>query len=97
MALNMPHGSMKRPCGKSTYKFLYILKEFESKFVHVCIKIPFWCRWSSQIHKYETSYLICIGSLEGKWDNLRDCSVEKGVHFLGLYKMRGMINYCLEL
>jgi len=35
------------------------------------------------------SWLVLDSFLEGKWDSLRDCSVEKGVQFLGLYRLRG--------
>jgi hypothetical protein len=39
----------------------------------------------------------CVGTLEGKWYNLRDCSAEKGVHFLGLCRLRGTRVCWLEL
>jgi hypothetical protein len=40
-------------------------------------------------HISKTSWTACVGALEGKWDNLRDYSVEKGVHFLGLCRLMG--------
>jgi hypothetical protein len=96
MVLKMPCGSMRRPCRKSTHNVLQILRESECTFVHVCIKTPFWCSWSSWSHNSETSCLAYVGALEGKWDSLRDY-VEKGVHFLGLCRLRGMRDCWLEL
>jgi hypothetical protein len=41
--------------------------------------------------------LVRAGDLEGKWDNLRGCGAEKGVHFLGLCRLRRMRDCWLEL
>jgi hypothetical protein len=96
MVLKMPCGSMRRPCGRSTHNFLQILKKIECTFVYKCARLHFGS-WSSWSHISETSCPTYVGALEGKWYNLRDCGAEKGVHFLGLCRLRGMRDCWLEL
>jgi hypothetical protein len=96
MVLKMPHLSMRRPCGRITHKFLKKLKKFECIFVYKCARLCF-DRWNSWSHISEISCLICVGALERKWYNLRECDAVNGVHFLGLCRSRGMRDCWLEL
>jgi hypothetical protein len=51
-------------------------------FVYKCARFHFGS-WSSWSHNLENSFPTYDGSLERKWDNLRDCGAKKGVHSLG--------------
>jgi hypothetical protein len=42
-------------------------------------------------YNFETSCLNFVGTLEAKWDTLKDYNVEKGLYSLGLCKSREMI------
>jgi hypothetical protein len=73
-----------------------ILRKYEYTFVHKCTKTPFWCSWSSRATTLRLPIQHGCGNGR-KWDNLRDCNVEKGVHFLGLCTLRGTRDCWLEL
>jgi hypothetical protein len=80
---------------KSIATFCIFFRKLEHTFVHMCTK---------------TSCPTYARALEKKWKRSRDCDAKKGVHFLGLCRLKvtrdcwlkllweslkyGIINYC---
>jgi hypothetical protein len=77
-------------------EYLQILKKIECAFVYKCARLHFGQLVFQEPH-LKDSWPTCAGALEGEWYSLRDCGVEKGVHFLGLCRLRGTRDLWLDL